>query len=150
MHTLIDLQRDTWAEFAADAYLDARHRNWILSEEFGDVLFVAARGVVLVHRERAQHIAEALGAGRDVARLEGPVPEPMCLPARCAAGPARPSVVAVTSRWPEMLGTLGILLGAAVLVAALAVPLNDAGLVLGCAVVLRGGPTILNAEDQAR
>jgi len=49
-----------------------------------------------------------------------------------------------------MLGTLGILLGGAVLVAALAVPLNDAGLVLGCAVVLRGGLTILNAEGQAR
>ena len=30
------------------------------TEELGDVIFVAARDVVLVHRERAEHIARAL------------------------------------------------------------------------------------------
>jgi hypothetical protein len=50
-----------WYEVSTDAHLDQRHRNWALSEEMGDVIFVAARGVVLVHRHRAEHIARALG-----------------------------------------------------------------------------------------
>ena len=45
-----------------DQYLDQRHRNWALAEEFGDVIFDYERGVVLVHRVRAEHIARALGA----------------------------------------------------------------------------------------
>jgi hypothetical protein len=50
-----------WLQIATNAYVDHRHRNWVLAEELGDVIFVLARGVVLVHRQRAEHIARALG-----------------------------------------------------------------------------------------
>jgi hypothetical protein len=50
-----------WHQVAAEIYLDKRYKNWALAEEFGDVVPVPARGVVLVHRVRAEHIARALG-----------------------------------------------------------------------------------------
>ena len=51
--------------------LDMRSRNWALAEELGDVVFVSERGVVLVHRERAEHIARMLVVGgRGVLVLE--------------------------------------------------------------------------------
>ena len=33
-------RRSEWYEVAADAYLDARYRNWTLAEGAGDVVFV--------------------------------------------------------------------------------------------------------------
>jgi hypothetical protein len=50
-----------WFEISTNTNLDRRHRNWLLAEEVGDVVFVAARGVVLVHPERAEHIVRELG-----------------------------------------------------------------------------------------
>jgi hypothetical protein len=142
--------RSPWLEFAADAYLDERHRNWALAEELGDVIYVCARGVVLVHRERAEHIARVLGPPREGARLVQPVllsaPEPVRLPAPPAPASAseRQPLVASTgfSRHRDMLGWLGISAGAAVFVAALAVPLDDAALVMALALAVRGGRVI--------
>jgi hypothetical protein len=37
-----------WCEVSANTYLDRRYPNWLLAEEFEDVIFVPARGVVLV------------------------------------------------------------------------------------------------------
>jgi hypothetical protein len=62
-----------WERFAADAYLDHRHRNWLISEEMGDVRFQPEAGVVLVHRVRAEHIVRELGtAARAVQILTVP------------------------------------------------------------------------------
>jgi hypothetical protein len=36
-----------WLRLAADAYLDHRHRNWVLSEEMGDVRFVPEAALLL-------------------------------------------------------------------------------------------------------
>lgn len=71
--------RSSWLELARDSYLDNRHRNWVLAEEVGDVVFVPARGVILVHRARAEHIVRALGGTADVARVE-PAPAPLTSP----------------------------------------------------------------------
>jgi hypothetical protein len=59
-----------WLEIATDTYLDHRHRNWVVAEELGDVVFIAARDVVLVHCERAEHIARALDVHPDGAQLD--------------------------------------------------------------------------------
>jgi hypothetical protein len=118
-------RQSAWLEFAADAYLDHRHRNWVLAEEVG-VVYVAARGVVLVHRQHAEHVAAALGAGAEVARLEQlvalPAPAPVCPlppPVSAVAAPGPQLTVAGTgiSRRRDVLGWLGILAGAAVFVA---------------------------------
>jgi hypothetical protein len=100
-------------EFATDAYLDNRHPNWLLAEEFGDVFFVAARGVVLVHRDRAEHIARALGGGPQAAQRA----EVIALPVRRADRPATAAIVIGQhqSRWRVASGWLGIMAGAAVL-----------------------------------
>ena len=74
--------------------------------------FVLDADAVLVHRVRAWRIAEALGACRHTTVLR---------------------------RQHDLLGSFGMALGAAALVAAIAVPFNDAGLVLGVALVPRGG-----------
>ena len=47
------------------------------------------------------------------------------------------------SRWRDIVGWLGILAGAAVLVAAVAVPVDDAALLLALVLMLRGGRNIL-------
>ena len=47
-----------WHEVGAAAYLDHRHRNWVIAEEFGDVKLSA--DAVFVHRKRAEHIARTL------------------------------------------------------------------------------------------
>jgi hypothetical protein len=72
---------------------------------------------------RAWRIAEALGASRHTTVLQ---------------------------RQRDLLGSVGMMLGAAALVAAIAVPFNDAGLVLGVAQMLRGGLTILGADGAGR
>ena len=139
--------RAPWLEFAADAYLDERHGNWALAEELGDVIYVSARSVVLVHRERAEHIARALGARVEVVPLEPvatlPVPAPLRRPAPPTPAPAvqHQPLVASTgiSRRRDVLGWLGIVAGAAVFVAALAVPLDDPALVMALAVGCAAG-----------
>jgi hypothetical protein len=153
MSYLATSPRGRWLEFAADAYLDNRHRNWVLAEEVGDVVFVSARGVVLVHRERAEHVARALGARFEVMSLEPfatlPAPVPLRLPATPAPAPAaqlqpqrQPLVAGAGISRRDVLGWLGIVAGAAVLVGALAVPLDDPALVVALMLVLRGGRLI--------
>jgi hypothetical protein len=111
----MDHLTSAWLEMATDVYLDHRHRNWLLAEEVGDVVFVAARGVVLVHRDRAEHIARALGW-----RPEVMVPErTMALPAMTTTRAPAPGittaaklplvVVTTISRWRSACGWLGIL-----------------------------------------
>ena len=149
---------DEWREFSSDLYLDRRHRNWVLAEDVGDVVFISERGVVLVHRKRAASIAAALLGGRDVLMLEDALalpartpPEPVRPPAPPTAAPARdPQSLAAdtrTSRWRDICGRLSLVAGVAVLVAALAVPLDDAGLALAAALVVRGGRLILDIDS---
>jgi hypothetical protein len=147
-----------WWEFPPDVYLDHRHRNWVLAEEAGDARFVAGAGVVLVHRERARHIADALGAGPDVARLEHLVaprataprePPPRSAPPAGAAvrEAAPPGIVGrATRRGRGIVGGLGIVAGAAVFVTALALPLDDPALVVALMLAVRGGRLILAVE----
>jgi hypothetical protein len=140
-----------WLEIATDAYLDHRHSNWVLAEELGDVVFVAARGVVLVHRYRAEHIARALGW-----RPESMVREQMvALPATATIRSPAPGiataakvplvVVKPNSRWREACGWFGVLAGAAVFVVTLAVPLDDPALVVALMLALRGGQFTVTA-----
>ena len=57
------------------------------------MIFISARGVVLVHRQRAEHIARALGAPPP----DAAVPEPaLALPVRTPSQPASPRVAART------------------------------------------------------
>jgi hypothetical protein len=137
-----------WREFAVDTYLDARHRNWTLAEEMGDVVFTT-RGVVFVHRVRAEHIVRALGAATIPAP---PMPAPCVrVPATTLAAcrvprPPAPCARITVPRRRDLLGWLGIMAGAAVYVAALVLPLDDAALVMAMAAAVRGGVTILVAD----
>jgi hypothetical protein len=136
-----------WLEFPVDRYLDQRHPNWVLAEEFGDVRFSGE--AVFVHRERAEHIARMLLGGRDVLALE----DALALPAGTAVGvvrlpppQARPLVIERSStRWRDIVGWLDILVGAAVFVAALVVPLGDPALLAALAILQRGGGITLTA-----
>ena len=130
MSYLITPPRSPWLELCVDAYLDRRHRNWVLAEDLGDVVFISERGVVLVHRERAEDIAVALLGGREVLMLEDALalpartpPEPVRLPPSPAAGPDPESRAlsadSRTSPWRDIWGWLGIAAGVAVLVTAL-------------------------------
>ncbi len=125
-----------WQRFPTDAYLDHRHRNWVISEELDDVLFLLDAGIVLVHRVRAAHIVRALAAVS-----LAPAPRP------CGNPHVPVADTATTSRWREICGWLGITAGAAVFVAALAVPLDDPALVVALAV--RGGQTIFDGSAGA-
>ena len=119
-----------WQQFPVNVYLDHRHRNWVIAEELDDVQFVAA-AVVLVHRVRAEHIVRALAA------------VPMTPAARRRPEPGLPVADAETpSRSREICGWLGILAGAAVFVAALALPLDDPSLVVALVLAVRGGRMI--------
>jgi hypothetical protein len=139
-----------WLEIATDVYLDHRHRNWVLAEELGDVVFVAEREVVLVHRVRAEHIARALGHDAGVAVLEHAFAEPTPVPrvALQATG-TEPTVVLdkASSRWRTACGWLGIVAGAAGFVAALALRLDDPALVVAVSLVMRGGRLILDVDS---
>jgi hypothetical protein len=66
-----------------------------------------------------------------------PAPAPWAEPLAPGAG---------ISRRRDLLGWLGIVAGAAVFVAALAVPLDDPALVVALAVGLRGGRLILGVD----
>ena len=143
-----------WWQIPADVYLDHRRLSWALAEERGDVRCRPTADIVLVHRQRAPHVAEALLGGRDVVVLEEALalpartpPLPVRLPPSPAAGPARKSQSLAadtrTTRLRGIWGSLDIMAGVAVLVAALLVPLDDAGLALAAALVLRGGRRFL-------
>jgi hypothetical protein len=141
-----------WLEFSTNTYLDHRHRNWVMAEELGDVVFVAQRGVVLVHRERAEHIARALRW-----RPEATVPERAFALSTTPTRPLAPDIATATksptvivtapSRWRTACGWLGILAGAAVFVAALAVGLDDPALVVAVMLALRGGQFTLAVDS---
>jgi hypothetical protein len=139
-----------WLEFGTDTYLDHRHRNWVLAEELGDVIFIAARGVVLVHRERAEHIARALRAHSEVI-LTLPTrtfPELRLLPPPSAVREVEPPLIRIpTGRWRGILGWLGIVAGAVVFVAALALSLDDPALIVALAIGMRGGRLILDIDS---
>jgi hypothetical protein len=151
-----------WWQFAADVYLDHRHRNWTMTEETGAVRFIPIARVVLVHRTRARHIAEALGAGPEIERLEALVtlpaparPEPGPLPPPSAVDPAgqapTPAVTTRTTRcWRDVVGWLGMVAGAAVFLAALAVPLDDPALVVALMLAVRSGRMILDGGPSTR
>jgi hypothetical protein len=149
-----------WERFATDAYLDHRHRNWILSEEMGDVRFQPEAGVVLVHRVRAEHIVRELVANTRPVRVRAtrvlpattpPArmrPVPMPAPRSPHTAPrsphmAPPSGVVGHDRWRVLWGLLGLGAGATVFVAALAIRLDDSALLLALAMLLRGGRLIL-------
>lgn len=114
-----------------------RYRNWVISEDQGDVLFVPESHVVLVHRVSAEHIVRALGAVP-----LAPAPRP------CGNPHVPVADTATTSRWREIYGWLGIVAGAAVLVAALAVPLDDPALVVALMLAVRGGQTIFDGSGR--
>src|SRR5262245_27183458 len=80
-----------WARFPGDAYLDHRYQNWILAEDMGDVLFVPDARVVLVHRERAEHIVRALGVYEQAPASAPPRPTRMRRP--LPPTPVRPIAV---------------------------------------------------------
>jgi hypothetical protein len=135
-------RKSEWSEFDTDTYLDRRHLNWILAEELGDVIFVTERRVVLVHRDRAEHIARALGWHHEAMVLEQSVALPARTPARPGIGTAAKApivVVKASSPWRAACGWLGIMAGGAVFVAALVVPLDDPALVVALMLALRGG-----------
>jgi hypothetical protein len=97
-----------WCEVPTNTYLDHRYQNWLLAEEFGDVVFVPARGVVLVHRERAEHITRELGIVARDAKVFAPPPR--LQPARSrwvprlseAAFPIQRNRGAVRGRGPDI------------------------------------------------
>jgi hypothetical protein len=108
-----------WLEFPVDQYLDQRHRNWVLAEEFGDVKF--SGDAVFVHRERAEHIVRALIGGGHVLVLE----DALALPPRSRVGvtrlpPPQPRPLITEPRrstcWHDIRGWLGIVVGTAVAV----------------------------------
>ena len=139
-----------WCEVPTNTYLDHRYQNWLLAEEFGDVVFVPARGVVLVHRERAEHITRELGlAARDakgfasLPRLQAaPLPRPRAVAPRRRVPPT-PISSHSPSRWDDVRGWAGLVAGAAVFVTALVVPLDDPALVVALLIGVRGGRIIL-------
>ena len=178
MTDLADAPGGDWQSFPADVYLDHRRRNWIVSEELGDVRCRSRARVVLVHRQRAEHIVRALLGGADTTRPDAmlaPAPTPPAsarllsipaglpsaparlpsMPARrpvqTAPGPSRPrrhiaANVETRSPWRDLWGWVGIAAGAVMFVAALAMPLDDASLLLALALTLRGGRQILDAS----
>jgi hypothetical protein len=103
-------RRTEWLAIATDAYLDHRHRNWVLAEEQGDVVFVMERGVVLVHRDRAEHIARALDWRSEASVRE----QTFGLPAMTTTRPPAPGIATAatsplvianaSSRWRAACG----------------------------------------------
>jgi hypothetical protein len=137
-----------WLEFPVDVYLDARHPNWVLSEEMGDVVFVSGRGVVLVHRHRAEHVANTLAPVAGHRTFTPPPPAPSRVratapaAATCRTTQDQTATARSSSGRRDVLACLGIVAGAAVYVAALTVPLDDAGLLLALMLKLRGAVTM--------
>jgi len=140
-----------WERFAANVYQERRYRNWILSEEMGDVRFLPGVGVVMVHRVRAEHIVRELratpmplaaSAPRACPITTRPVSQPLALVPRAMA-PMSPRAVAPLSRWRIITGSLGVGVATAVFAAALATWLDDAALLLALSLFLWGGRLIL-------
>ena len=106
------------------------------------MIFISARGVVLVHRERAEHIARALGHGA-AGLVEAAVALPVSVgPTRVPASSVvhRQTTAALTlTRWRTACGWLGIAAGTAVFVGALMVPFEDPALVIALMLALRSG-----------
>jgi hypothetical protein len=139
-----------WCEVPTNTYLDRRYPNWLLAEEFGDVVFVPARGVVLVHRERAEHIARELGIVAGDAKVFAPPPrlQPAPLARPRAVAPLRRVPLAPIdsqspSLWDDVRGWAGLVAGAVVFVTTLVVPLDDPALVVALLIGVRGGRVIL-------
>ena len=139
-----------WYEVPTNTYLDHRYQNWLLAEEFGDVVFVPARGIVLVHRERAEHIIRELGIVARDAKVFASLPrlQPAPLPRPRAVAPVHRVPLApisghAPSRWGDVRGWVGLVAGAAVFVTALVVPLDDPALVVALLIGVRGGRVIL-------
>jgi hypothetical protein len=101
----------------------------------------SAKRVAVVHRHRAEHIARPLGANGATALLTEVVAPSTRTP---AAAPV--AIHQRQSRWRDACGWLGIMAGAAVFVAALAVPLDDPALVMALALGLRGGSLIPDVD----
>ena len=137
-------QPGEWYEISVDRYLDQRFRNWELAEEFGDVVFISERGVVLVHRVRAEHIASALGVYEQALASAAPRPVLLLPPRAPSPAPLLAVETKPASRWRDLWGWLGIAAGAAVFVAALAVPLDDTALVMALMLAVRGGRLMLD------
>jgi hypothetical protein len=138
-----------WERFAADLYLDRRYRNWVLSEEMGDVRFLPEAGIVMVHRVRAEHIVRELlanprlvgvPAARRLSITTRPVSPPLM---RRATVSSTPRAIAPLSRWRIFTGGLGLGTAMAVFVATLAIRLDDAALLLALSLFLWGGRLIL-------
>jgi hypothetical protein len=123
----------------------------VLAEELGDVVFVTARGVVLVDHDRAEHIARAFGwcpeaAVREQAFLLPAMTTPLApSPGIGTAAKAPIVIVNARSRWLAACGWLGIVAGATVFVAALVLPLDDPALVVALMLALRGGQFAVTA-----
>ena len=132
-----------WCEVAADRYQDQRHRNWELAEEFGDVVSVPERGVVLVHRVRAEHIARALGMYPEEPDPAPPRPVRMRLTRTSVPAPLPVVETKATSRWRDLRGWLVVPAGAAVFVAALVLALDDPALMVAAMLLLRGALMII-------
>jgi hypothetical protein len=115
----------------------AKHR--VLAEELGDVVFVADRGVVLVHRERAEHIARALGDRPEAAVQD----QAFALPARTSVPAPEAEPLPLTSRWRSACGWLGIAAGTMVFMATLVVHLDDPAFVVALMFAVRGGRMLL-------
>jgi hypothetical protein len=84
----------------------------------GDVIFVAARDVVLVHHDRAEHIARALGwrpesmVREQMAALPAMPPRPRQAPRTAARAPV--VIMKTASWWRAACGWLGVVAGAMV------------------------------------
>jgi hypothetical protein len=103
---------------------------------------------LLIQRWPRRRVLAASRAQRGRWRPSTP-PEPVRLPPSLAAGPGGESqslsADTRTRRSCDILGWLGLTAGVAVvLVTALTVPLDDAGLALAAALVVRGGRLILD------
>jgi hypothetical protein len=81
--------------------------------------------------------------------------EALALPARTGVGlvrlpPPQPQPLTTersSTRWRDIAGGIGIVAGAVVFVAALAVPLDDPALVVALAVGLWGGRLVLDVDS---
>jgi hypothetical protein len=156
-----------WERFSAEVYHERRYRNWIISEEMGDVRFLPEVGVVMVHRVRAEHIVRELLTNGQPVRAPAPrrvsiatrAPGPPvtaagrsadAIPvsirqtaARARAQEARAQKATPISRARIVTGSLGLGTAAGVFIAALAIRLDDSALLLALSLFLWAGRLIL-------
>jgi hypothetical protein len=143
-----------WQRFPTNVYLDRRYRNWIISEELGDVRFLPEVGIVMVHRVRAEHIVRELLANPRPGGVSAPrrlsmttrvVNQPRAL-LHPAVAPKPAPAVAPVRPWRIFSGWLGLGMATGVFVAALVTRLDDAALLLALSLFLWGARRIL--EDR--